>query len=135
MCGRLVLHNVHSAIHSRGALPLRHPVPSPRSPGCPLPPKCFPATGYPLPATDGGATITERLAAQAGRSGWDMRGTQATGPMQAMRDRIRSAWDQLDDEDIDRTGGSLEKLVEMISVKTGQPRADVRRELRRVMRD
>lgn len=61
-----------------------------------------------------------------------MRGSQATGAMQAVRDRIRNAWDQLDDEDIDRSGGSLEKLVEMISAKTGQPRTDVRRELRRI---
>ena len=64
-----------------------------------------------------------------------MRGTQATGAMQAVRERIRSAWDQLDDEDIDRTGGSLEKLVALISAKTGRPRADIRRELLRVMGD
>ncbi len=60
----------------------------------------------------------------------DRSGGAAT--MQAVRERIRGAWDVLDDADIDRSGGSLEKLVAMIAEKTGQPRTDVRRELRRI---
>ena len=53
--------------------------------------------------------------------------------MQVVRERIRGAWDGVEDADIERSGGSMEKLVEMIAGKTGQPRADVRRELRRVL--
>lgn len=52
--------------------------------------------------------------------------------MRTVRERIRDAWQAVDDADIERSGGSLEKLVTMISVKTGQPRADIRRELRRI---
>jgi hypothetical protein len=52
--------------------------------------------------------------------------------MQTVRERLRDAWQALDDADIDRSGGSLEKLVSVISRKTGQPRTDVRRELRRI---
>jgi hypothetical protein len=39
----------------------------------------------------------------------------------------------VDDADIERTGGSLDKLVSIISLKTGQPRAEVRKELRRIL--
>jgi hypothetical protein len=59
---------------------------------------------------------------------------RAAGPatMQLVRERIRGAWDAVEDADIDRSGGSLDKLVAMISAKTGQPRAEVRKELRRI---
>ena len=56
----------------------------------------------------------------------------ATAAMQTVRERIRNVWDVVEDEDIDRSGGSLEKLVGLISARTGQSRADVRRELRRI---
>jgi hypothetical protein len=52
--------------------------------------------------------------------------------MQGLRERLRDAWEELDDDDIERSGGSLEKLAELLSRKTGRPRADVRRELRRL---
>lgn len=50
-----------------------------------------------------------------------------------MRERIRRNWQTLDDADIERSGGSLEKLVAMISAKTGQPRTEIRQELRRIV--
>lgn len=59
------------------------------------------------------------------------RGGGAPG-IAVVRERIRGAWAVVDDADIDRSGGSLEKLVDLISRKTGQPRAEVRRELRRL---
>jgi hypothetical protein len=52
--------------------------------------------------------------------------------MSAVRERIRGAWQGVDDADIDGAGGSLEKLVDLISRKTGRPRAEIRRELRRL---
>lgn len=52
--------------------------------------------------------------------------------MQAIRERIRATWQVVEDADIDRSGGSLEKLVTAISQKTGQPRAEVRKALRRI---
>lgn len=55
-----------------------------------------------------------------------------TPAITAVRERIRGAWAVVEDADIDRSGGSLEKLVDLISRKTGQPRAEVRRELRRL---
>lgn len=60
---------------------------------------------------------------------------QASGTlprMQLVREQIHKAWDGLDDAEIDRSGGSIEKLVELISRKTGTPRAEIRRELRRI---
>ena len=57
---------------------------------------------------------------------------RATAGMQGLRDRIRDTWDGLEDSDIDRTGGSLDKLVELIARKTGRPRTEVRREVRRL---
>ncbi len=52
--------------------------------------------------------------------------------MQGVRERIRGVWSVVENADIDRSGGSLEKLVTVISARTGQPRMDVRRELRRI---
>jgi hypothetical protein len=51
--------------------------------------------------------------------------------MQMVRERIRGAWD-VDDADIDRSGGSLDKLVDLIVAKTGRPRAEIRKDLRRI---
>jgi hypothetical protein len=59
------------------------------------------------------------------------RGAGSTA-LQAVRERIRGAWDTVNDADIDRSGGSLEKLVDLIAAKTGRPRAEIRRELRRL---
>lgn len=53
--------------------------------------------------------------------------------MQSLRERIRDTWDVIDEDDIARSGGSLDKLAEVISRKTGRPRAEVRREVRRVV--
>jgi hypothetical protein len=61
-----------------------------------------------------------------------MEGGQGTAAMQSVRERIRGTWQAVDDADIERTGGSLDKLVSIISLKTGQPRAEVRKELRRI---
>lgn len=55
-----------------------------------------------------------------------------TATLQSLRERIRDAWQSVDDGDIERSGGSFDKLVEAISRKTGQSRAEVRRELRRI---
>ncbi|MFN0143833.1 MAG: hypothetical protein ACKVP6_10375 [Mycobacterium sp.] len=60
----------------------------------------------------------------------DGSGASAVG---TMRERIRQTWETVDDGDIDRSGGSLEKLVAMISAKTGQPRTEIRQELRRIV--
>lgn len=52
--------------------------------------------------------------------------------MDVVRERIRETWQVLDDADIEQSGGSLDKLVSVISLKTGQPRAEIRKELRRI---
>ena len=52
--------------------------------------------------------------------------------MDVVRERIRETWQVLDEADIEKSGGSLDKLVSVISLKTGQPRAEVRKELRRI---
>jgi hypothetical protein len=52
--------------------------------------------------------------------------------MDVVRERIRATWQVVDEADIEQSGGSLDKLVTVISVKAGQPRAEVRKELRRI---
>jgi hypothetical protein len=52
--------------------------------------------------------------------------------MDVVRERIRHTWQAVDESDIEQSGGSLDKLVTVISLKTGQPRAEVRKELRRI---
>jgi hypothetical protein len=51
----------------------------------------------------------------------------------ALRARIRDRWTSLSDDDIARAGGSLDKLIELIHARTGEPRAAIKRELRRVL--
>jgi hypothetical protein len=51
----------------------------------------------------------------------------------ALRARIRERWSTLSEDDIARAGGSLDRLIELIHTRTGEPRAEVKRELRRIM--
>jgi hypothetical protein len=51
----------------------------------------------------------------------------------ALRTRIRDHWSSLAEEDIDRAGGSLDRLIELIHGATGEPRAAIKRELRRIL--
>jgi hypothetical protein len=51
----------------------------------------------------------------------------------ALRTRIRERWPTLAEDDIARAGGSLDRLIDLIHARTGEPRADVKRELRRIM--
>ena len=50
-----------------------------------------------------------------------------------LRTRIRERWSMLSDEDIERAGGSLERLVDLIHAATGEARPAVKRELRRIL--
>lgn len=51
----------------------------------------------------------------------------------ALRGRIRERWQGLSEEEIDRTGGSLDRLIELIHGHTGEPRAAIKRDLRRIL--
>jgi hypothetical protein len=51
----------------------------------------------------------------------------------SLRKRIRERWSELSDADIDRAGGSLDKLIELIHADTGEPRPAIKRELRRIL--
>ena len=51
----------------------------------------------------------------------------------ALRSRIRDRWPALAEEDIARAGGSLDRLIETIHASTGEPRAGIKRELRRIL--
>jgi hypothetical protein len=51
----------------------------------------------------------------------------------ALRARIRDRWASLSEEDIARAGGSLDRLIEAIHGVTGEPRAAIKRELRRIL--
>jgi hypothetical protein len=52
--------------------------------------------------------------------------------MAVLRQRIQAEWAGVSDDDINRSGGSLDKLVDVIAAKTGAPRADIRKGLRRI---
>lgn len=51
----------------------------------------------------------------------------------ALRARIRERWSALTDADIERAGGSLDKLIEIIHASTGESRATIKRDLRRLL--
>ena len=51
----------------------------------------------------------------------------------ALRERIRARWSALSEEDIERTAGSFDRLIELIHATTGEERAAIKRELRRVL--
>jgi hypothetical protein len=51
----------------------------------------------------------------------------------SLRTRIRDRWSDLSEEDIERTGGSLDRLVELIHATTDEPRPAIKRELRRIL--
>jgi hypothetical protein len=51
----------------------------------------------------------------------------------ALRSRIRDRWSSISEEDIARAGGSMDRLVEVIHGSTGEPRAAIKRELRRIL--
>jgi hypothetical protein len=50
----------------------------------------------------------------------------------ALRGRIRERWVELSEEEIDQAGGSFDRLIELIHGRTGEPRAAIKRELRRI---
>ena len=50
-----------------------------------------------------------------------------------LRARIRERWSTLSDEDIERAGGSLDRLVELIHAHTNEPRPSIKRDLRRIL--
>ncbi len=62
-----------------------------------------------------------------------MRTTLRPSSLGTMRARIRDRWTTLADEDIARAGGSLDKLIEIIHAGTGEPRAAIKRDLRRLL--
>ena len=51
----------------------------------------------------------------------------------ALRGRIRERWTDLSEDEIDQTGGSLDRLIDLIHGHTGEPRAAIKRELRRIL--
>jgi hypothetical protein len=51
----------------------------------------------------------------------------------ALRTRIRERWSSLSEDDIDRAGGSLDKLIDVIHGETGEARPAIRRDLRRIL--
>ena len=51
----------------------------------------------------------------------------------ALRARIRERWSALSEEDIERTAGSFDRLIELIHSTTGDDRPAIKRELRRVL--
>jgi uncharacterized protein YjbJ (UPF0337 family) len=55
---------------------------------------------------------------------------QAEGTLQKLRGRIRSAWGDVTDDDIDRAGGNWDMLVGTIKQKTGEAEENIRERLR-----
>ena len=51
----------------------------------------------------------------------------------SLRGRIRERWTSLSEAEIDQTGGSLDRLIDLIHERTGEPRAAIKRELRRIL--
>ena len=51
----------------------------------------------------------------------------------SLRARIRDRWSALSEDDIERAGGSLDRLIELIHERTGETRPAIKRELRRVL--
>lgn len=62
-----------------------------------------------------------------------MQTTLRPSSLGTLRTRIRDRWTSLSDEDIARAGGSLDKLIELIHAATGEPRAAIKRDLRRLL--
>ena len=54
------------------------------------------------------------------------------GFLQQMRGRLRSAWGELTDDDMDKAGGNLDKLVGIIKEKTGEAEDSIRGRLERL---
>jgi hypothetical protein len=51
----------------------------------------------------------------------------------SLRERIRGRWTDLSEDDIERTGGSLDRLIELIHEHTGESRPSIKRDLRRLL--
>ena len=62
-----------------------------------------------------------------------MQTTLRPSSLGTLRARIRDRWPSLSDEDIAGAGGSMDKLIELIHASTGEPRAAIKRELRRLL--
>jgi hypothetical protein len=62
-----------------------------------------------------------------------MQTTLRRSTIASLRSRIRERWTGLSDEEIDRTGGSLDRLIELIHAHTGEARPSIKRELRRIL--
>jgi len=50
-----------------------------------------------------------------------------------LRRRIRERWSSLSEDEIDQAGGSLDRLIDLIHDRTGEPRASIKRDLRRIL--
>lgn len=50
-----------------------------------------------------------------------------------LRERLRDRWISLSEDDIARAGGSLDKLIDLIHLNTGEARPAIKRDLRRLL--
>jgi hypothetical protein len=53
--------------------------------------------------------------------------------LRGLREQLRTRWTDLSEDDIERTSGSLDRLIDRIHERTGEPRPSIRRELRRIL--
>lgn len=53
--------------------------------------------------------------------------------LRGLRDQIRTRWSGLSEDDIERASGSLDRLIDRIHERTGEPRPSIKRELRRIL--
>ena len=62
-----------------------------------------------------------------------MQTTLRPSTLGGLRTRLRERWPALSEDEIERAGGSLDRLIEAIHERTGEPRAAIKRDLRRVL--
>lgn len=51
----------------------------------------------------------------------------------SLRGRLRDRWTVLSEDEIERAGGSLDRLIELIHAATGEARPAIKRDLRRIL--
>lgn len=61
-----------------------------------------------------------------------MQTTLRRSTIASLRGRIRERWSTLTEDEIDQTGGSLDRLIDLIHDRTGEPRPSIKRDLRRI---
>jgi uncharacterized protein YjbJ (UPF0337 family) len=54
------------------------------------------------------------------------------GMFQKLRGKVRTVWGDITDDDMDRAGGSFDKLIGTIKEKTGETEDAIRRRLERL---